>query len=300
MLNQELIEIDVRRRITLNNITCAYCGTPLDVPGVEVTEDHVIGRRFVPKDTLDDQWNLIVRVCRSCNNRKSDLEDDISAISMHADAWNQHVLNDEDFIKNAARKAKGSVSRRTSKRIKNSPEELKFTIPFSPGIEGTFTMVGPPQADWERVHKLAWFHSVALFYWWSYNQDKKIGGFFPGQFFHLNFAARRDWGNALMRGFMDAVIDWRPLLTGISARGFLKFAIRQHPSAKCWSSALEWNQSFRVISLFGEQEAVQAIVDTLPTLKSTRIPQQEPGHFINYRREIALADEDDKLFLFED
>ena len=42
----------------------------------------MIGRRFVPKGKLNNQWNLIVRVCIKCNNKKSDLEDDISAISM--------------------------------------------------------------------------------------------------------------------------------------------------------------------------------------------------------------------------
>jgi hypothetical protein len=64
----------------LSNITCAYCGEDLSTE-TEDTE-HVVGRRFVPKGSLDGAWNIILKACKRCNREKGDLEDDISAITM--------------------------------------------------------------------------------------------------------------------------------------------------------------------------------------------------------------------------
>jgi hypothetical protein len=64
----------------LRNITCCYCR----IPSVNVASDkeHVIARGFVPIGTLQKSWNLIARACRLCNNRKSDLEDDMAILSL--------------------------------------------------------------------------------------------------------------------------------------------------------------------------------------------------------------------------
>src|SRR5689334_12269149 len=64
----------------LNNITCPYCG--IDLVQQNAIKEHVVGRRFVPKGKLAHSWNLILQACRQCNEKKSDLEDDISAISL--------------------------------------------------------------------------------------------------------------------------------------------------------------------------------------------------------------------------
>src|SRR5438067_12808695 len=72
------------RAIVLKNETCVYCGSELTAGNC--TKEHVIGRKFVPKGKLHEEWNLIVRACTSCNHTKSDLEDDISAISLPPDA----------------------------------------------------------------------------------------------------------------------------------------------------------------------------------------------------------------------
>jgi 5-methylcytosine-specific restriction endonuclease McrA len=94
--SQKLKEADVRRLIKLNNVTCVYCGVRLDaLKPAGVDKDHVIGRRFVPKGKLAGQWNLVVRVCKPCHKHKSDLEDDLSAISMHPDTWGLHAHADE-------------------------------------------------------------------------------------------------------------------------------------------------------------------------------------------------------------
>ena len=58
MLTNELTELSVEKPILLDNITCVYCGNELTPQ--TVTKEHVVGRRFVPKGSLNQQWNLIV------------------------------------------------------------------------------------------------------------------------------------------------------------------------------------------------------------------------------------------------
>ena len=78
MIPTEVSELPQRQPTRLDNVTCPYCRDRLSQ--VNRNEDHVIGRRFVPKGKLNGQWNLIVCACEECNTHKSNLEDDISAI----------------------------------------------------------------------------------------------------------------------------------------------------------------------------------------------------------------------------
>jgi hypothetical protein len=69
-------------------VICPYCGVALSKENS--TKEHVLARKFVPKGTLNNQWNLILNACRCCNNSKSDLEDDISAITMQPNMRGDH------------------------------------------------------------------------------------------------------------------------------------------------------------------------------------------------------------------
>jgi hypothetical protein len=80
------------KAILLDNETCVYCGIELS-PEID-TEEHVVGRKFVPKGKLDGEWNLIVHACRACNRKKAELEDDISAITMQPDTLGAHAIDD--------------------------------------------------------------------------------------------------------------------------------------------------------------------------------------------------------------
>jgi hypothetical protein len=199
------------------------------------------------------------------------------------------------LIKEAARKAKRSVSRRTGKPVKESSEELKINVAAAPGVKMCFTLTGPPQADRNRTYELARLHTVAFFYWVTYNHNSKTGGFWPGSFFPILETAKADWGNPLNRAFMNTVFDWEPRVRAIGADGFFKIAIRRHPTSVCWSSAVEWNHKFRVLGLFGEQTAVESVLCTLPALEGRTIAQG-PDYDWRYREDIPLADEDDTLF----
>jgi hypothetical protein len=103
MLNHTLKELPAHSPILLDNMTCPYCGILLDAE--DVTKEHVVGRRFVSKGTLDQRWNLILKACRPCDTRKSDLENDISAVSMQPTAAGQLVRSDQAFVAEGRRKA---------------------------------------------------------------------------------------------------------------------------------------------------------------------------------------------------
>lgn len=142
MPGERLVRLDARSAIVLNNITCVYCNTLLDE--AESTKEHTIGRRFVPKGTLARSWNLIVRACGECNGRKSDLEDDLSAVSMHPDSAGDHARDDEILVSEATRKAAKSSSRRQTSwgqlRIRRvsgagkSGSHLQIQYVFAPAV----------------------------------------------------------------------------------------------------------------------------------------------------------------------
>jgi hypothetical protein len=279
--------------IILDNGTCVYCGTELTPSSV--TREHVIGRRFVPKGKLKGQWNLIVRACKPCNGKKSDLEDDISAISMQADALGRYALPDHILAKEAARKARRSISRRTSKPIKDSFEKLKIKGSLVPGVEFTFDLTAPPQIQSERIFELARMQLMAFFYWITYNHETKRGGFWLGSFFPVLEAIRSDWGNPVHRAFMDAVLNWELRVLAIGADGFFKVAIRRHPTEVCWSWALEWNHKYRMVGFFGEQEAAQTVANTFPPMEAVTLTRG-PNDYTRVCYETALNEEEDNLF----
>ena len=153
---------DVNRAVQLDNETCVYCATVL--ASTICTKEHVTARRFVPKGKLGGEWNLIVNACQRCNGAKADLENDISAITLRPDAWGRFAHDDVEVMKDATRKSRHAVSRRTKKAVKDSHEEFSIKVPFGPGAMLTFNMTAPPQVDDGRVFELARLQLVAVFY----------------------------------------------------------------------------------------------------------------------------------------
>lgn len=90
MLDHDLKALPVTKPVRLHNVVCPYCGATL--ASDSTTKEHVVGRKFVPKGPLENEWNLILNACRPCNNQKADLEHDISAITMQPDALRQHLV----------------------------------------------------------------------------------------------------------------------------------------------------------------------------------------------------------------
>jgi hypothetical protein len=293
MLTNSLNRLPANRAIRLDNRSCPYCGTPSETLS---TRDHVIGRRFVPKGSLNGDWNLIVRACDPCNGRKSDLEDDISAITMQPNALGRFATEDAFLKEESERKAADSISRRTKKTVAESVESLSIHFPVQPGVRFSFTGRASPQIDEMRAFQLARLQTMAFFYFVTHNRDTKLGGFWPGSFYPLCAVHRSDWGNPLLMAFTGSVENWEPRFIGVSAKGYYKVAIRRHPNAVAWSSALEWNQSYRVVGFFGDWEPVQSLVDNFPSLATTAVTGRA-GDGLAIRLEVPLVNSaSDTLF----
>lgn len=289
-----LSQVPANEPVILHNETCVYCGLQMDRQSR--TKDHVIGRRFVPRGKLDQSWNLIVGACRKCNNGKSALEDDLSAISMYPDAWGRHAHSDKSLAAESQRKARNSMSARTGKPVKESAEQITIKGSVGSALHMTFNLTAPPQADPQRVADLARLQVMACFYWLTYDKTTRRGGYWPGEFFALPEAKRADWGNVVHVGFMQKVVEWEPrLLLSVGADGFFKIAIRRHQEAICWSWALEWNHNYRAIGFFGDADKAREIASTIPPLELTTIHQNENDR-LGYRVEVPLDRERDLMF----
>ena len=286
----------INRALLLKNITCPYCG--LELAEGNDTKEHVIGRKFVPKGSLDGQWNLIVRACGTCNEAKSYLENDISAISLAGRLWFGSDDGEKPVLDEAQRKARNSFSRKTGKPVIQSQENLNFQFQFAPGATLGFNLVSPPQLDNDRVFELARMQLMAFFYLVTFNSEAQKGGFWLGGYHPLSTTHHRDWGNSLHRDFMNTVVAWEPRWIGCTANGFFKSIIRRHPHETCWSWALEWNRNYRIIGFFGEREPAQAIVDTF-AWPEMRNMQNGRDCSWRIREEVPLSEEDDLLFFYD-
>jgi hypothetical protein len=182
--------LDPHRPVRLRNATCPYRSA--DLATVPSDRDHVVGRRFVPKGKLDQSWNLIVRSCIPCNRIKSQLEDDISALTMQPDAFGALPFNDVQLKADSLRKARKSISRRTCKPVAKSWETKTIEYQLVPGVTATFSLVVPPQLDFQRVTSLAGLHLAAFFYWITYDPITRRGGFLSGGGVIANIALRAD------------------------------------------------------------------------------------------------------------
>lgn len=289
----ELVDLPTNRPLSLPNKTCPYCGAVLNKSNR--TKEHVVGRRFVPRGTLNGQWNLIVWACNRCNSEKAALEDDISAITMQPDTLGRHATDDKRLAEEALRKALGSVSGRTGKLVQDSVETINLKGQLGAGLEIDFQFSAPPQIDSGRAYRLAKHHVAAFFYWATYDNESRRGKYWAGKFMPINDARKEDWGNELMLGFLDKTRNWDPRTVAITADGFFRIAIRQCPGAALWSSVVEWNQSFRVISAFGNGNSLIELRDQLPKLRGTKVAEG-PGMWFRTRIEVALPDDKDTAF----
>jgi hypothetical protein len=273
----------------IDNGTCLYCGI-VGTDDAPLTREHVVGRRFVPKGSLARSWILIGNACEPCNGKKAEPEDDISAITLQPDIGEKH--DDPLLAAEAARKAKGSFSRRTKKIVGQSHEEGSIQGKMMSSVDVKFSFVSPPQLIESRVHELAQMHLQGFFYLMSYNEAERRGGFLPGDVGFVANANRPDWGNPVLRGFASLTEAWPQQLDCICANGFFKMAIRRETElSPVWSFALEWNTSHRIVGFFGDLNRAQAYVDDLPELQWKRWDATS-----RYRMEIALAPEEDILF----
>lgn len=263
----------------LDNIACPYCGISLD--NSNATKEHVVGRSFVPIGTLNGSWNLILRACKQCNTAKSELEDDISAISLFLlDPMADKIVH----------KAKSSTSRRTRRAVIDSSETFTIKGTLVPGVNFTATVKAPPQIDHSRAFKLAWYHLAGVFYLITYDKANKIGRRWLGTCMPIEVVSITDYGNAVERWFMTYTEAWHPKIVGHIASGFYRIAIRRHPESEVWSWAFEWNKTVRLIGFLGEEHILNHIVKAKPEIQYTLTERHR------LRDEVPLEEESDTLF----
>ena len=143
--------------------------------------------------------------------------------------------------------------------------------------------------------ELAGMQLSAFLYWISYDSHTERGSFWPGEGVAIDIARRSDWGNSLQCSFMNAVRSWEHRVHAVTADGYFKIAIRRHPSAVCWSWALEWNHSLRLIGAFGDSSAIQQFSSVLEPLIA-HVVNHGNGSLTRIRTEVPLSEEGDILF----
>lgn len=256
-----------------------------------------MGRRFVPKGKFNGHWNLIVNACHPCNNGKADLEDDISAITLHPEFGDIHPDYDPATIEDAQRKAMKAISRRTKKPVKDSQEEIKFDLSLGKGVKFGFNFAAPPQIDETRAFELARLQLAGFFCMLTYQKEQERGYWWTGGYHPLMMVRRADYGNAIIVDFAAAVLDWEPRLIGHTAEGYYSVSIRRHPTAECWSWAMEWNGSTRLIGFLGDKDVAKSIVDSLGPLQMHH-QDLGNGNYFRFRTDVALEPDNDRLFAF--
>lgn len=283
----------------LQNVTCCYCRTSLtDVPS---NKEHVIGKNFVPKGSLQKSWNLIAQACVSCNTRKSDLEDDMALLSLQHYPFDGTDPESDAAVRGCFEKASRTYSRHAKKPVSKSTEETTLETALGPGGSFSVGMIAPPQVNDDRAFALAHMQATAFYYLLTYRYEERRGVLWPGGgFFTADVATRSDWGNPIQRWLMDTVRRWHVRLVVTAARNFFKVAIRKNPDLPVWSCALEWNEGIRVIALFGEKESALAIGRGMPRLfTEEHVILRTPEKVTSYRTEVPLKAEDDRMFSFE-
>lgn len=279
------------KAIILKNKTCPYCGIELNEENS--TKEHVIGRKFVPKGSLENSWNLILKACSKCNNHKSDLEDDISAITQIEAASLEKLEGRKQEIR---KKAENSYSRRTKKSVLKSIEN--FTIPFSlgEGINATLSIIANRQIDDDRAKELSIMYLRAFFYLLTYQEDECIGHFWPGAYIYLKKSDRSNWGNAINKQFLAIIEKWELRFNGIAADYNFKCNIRKNIDLECWSWALEWNQNTRIIGFLGNEKSIRELILKFKP-EEYGIITNSNNETIKIIKDTPLLDQDDAMFI---
>ena len=280
----------LRRERPLQNLTCVYCLREF-CPDLRPTKEHVIGRLFVPKNLIkSDGWNLILNACFDCNNQKSQLESEVSAITLQPEIA---LSLDESLVEQSHRKAAKAKSTRPGEVVAKSVERVNLKASFGAGATMSLGMVAAPQLDGKVIERLSEAHIRAFFYRVTYDQGSRRGSGLPGgRIAWMHWARCADWGNVTLLSFSQLTLPWHTRARGIGAEGYFKMAIKRQPEAlPVWSFALEWNKAVRVIGFFGDHEMA------LQYAESLEVPSSRPlAQGWQVREEVVLPEEEDVLF----
>ena len=277
----------------LRNVRCAYCNA--EFTGDEPEKEHVIGKNFVPKGSHQQWWNLHLNSCHKCNQKKSRLENDISAITMQQPFASQSDL-DVNLASEAKRKSV-TISQRTGKPVKDSTEEIKIKQNLGKNVTLSFGFSSPPQVDPNRMFQLACFQLVGFFYLLTYCNEAKLGKCWVGVYAPIAAVPRSDWGNANITSFSNATSAWDMKIGGApTSNGYYQFLIKKNGQNLLWSWAIEWNKQYRLYGFFGDKTLIQQVNGTLEK-NILSSPIKNDDEVYHHRFEIPLQEDKDQFFV---
>jgi hypothetical protein len=158
-------------------------------------------------------------------------------------------------------------------------------------------MVTPPQIDEERIFELSKMQIRAIFYFLTFDETERVGRPYVERFAPHNSAHKGNWGDLSLIGFMDLTREWDLRWLLCTADGYFKSEIKRMPKKQCWSWALEWNKSYRIVGFFGDELAVRGLNGKLLMPDhSMKTHREKDGSIIRSRKDIPLANENDSLF----
>lgn len=285
------MELTHNQPTRLRNARCAYCNADFS-RNDEPQKEHVIGRLFVPKGSHDRQWNLHLNSCHECNQRKSNLENDISAITMISQL--SVGAEDEILLSEASRKSR-TKSNRTGKPVADSAETFRSEHAFG-NAKMSFSFSAPPQVENDRMFALARYQLAGFFFMITYKKDKEMGVLWPGHYLPMGVVRRQDWGNKTKASFSQATKDWSLRFAAGTSSGYYCALIKKHPAHELWSWALEWNQNFRLFGFFGDKELAKKIVSDFAVPKREGPFSGPDGSTFFATTEIALDEDQDVFF----
>jgi hypothetical protein len=193
--------------------------------------------------------------------------------------------------RDALRRAKRSVSRRTGKPVGDSQERVEIVAPLHGGTL-TFQATAPPQADQDRVDMLCLMHVRAFFYMLTYSLEAQVGRYWQGLFHVCGTERRSNWGNERYLAFTGEVQTWPYRLISSVANDYFRIMIRRKAKdVILWSWALEWNKNFRNIGFFGDETLIRAELSKLPLSPMQEI-SRNPGSTIRIRTDTSLVGPD--------
>ncbi len=288
----------LEKPLRLRNKQCVYCAREFG-PDLRRTTEHVIGKNFSPDVNLQETWNLIVNSCEMCNNEKSRLEEEVSAISLQLGAFGPLASENSPVQIEAKRKMNGSVSSRTGRVIGQSRESTHIQMHGLPnGVRMGFRFRGPAQLDHSVAIRFAEMQVTAFFFVCTYDRKTGRGLYGPGAFTPYPIVPRTDWGNQESMAFQEIVVGWATRFNGTTMNGHFRVSLRRNYPHNIWSWALEWNQAIRIYGFFGDEALIRDCVGRIPkrTDASERVIRLRDGVRMHMRNEVPLVAADDRMF----
>jgi hypothetical protein len=143
-----------------SNQHCLYCGSHVGKnSAIASDEEHLVGRNFVPKGTMENAFNFSFRACRPCNARKAELERHVSSITL---LNSPSVASDGIARRAAERKAVGDTHPETRAKMGEAIARQTAEFSFGPATF-SFGLSGPSPAAKNYIPELASYHIQALF-----------------------------------------------------------------------------------------------------------------------------------------